>query len=154
MTGDRSPFEVVSTEHAEGWASLSPDGKWLAYEADDEGGQVYVLPFPPTGTRVRVSTTGGLSPKWLADGKRIVYVSLDRRFMAVDLTFSGGEIRPSPPRELFRHSTRRETPRLVRDFAVDARGQRFLVAAPHEEGDGESPLHVVLNWNAGLRQRH
>jgi Tol biopolymer transport system component len=154
MTGDRKPFEVVATDHAEGFASLSPDGKWLVYDADDEGGQVYVQRFPPDGTRTRVSSAGGFSPKWVTDGKRIVYVTFERRFMAVDLTIAGGEIRPAAPRELFRHSTRRETPRLVRDFAVDPAGQRFLVAAPAEEGEGESPLHVVLNWTTVLPQRH
>lgn len=153
MTGDRRPFEVVATDHAEAAASLSPDGKWLLYDSDDEGGQVYVQPFPGKGRRVRVSPNGGFAPKWLADGKRIVYVTFERRFMAVDLMISGGEIRSTTARELFRHSTRRETSRLVRDFTVDPLGRRFLVAAPAEEGEGESPLYVVLNWPAALGQR-
>jgi hypothetical protein len=72
--------------------------------------------------------------------------------MAVDLTATGGRIEPGPPRELFRHSIRRETPRLVKDYTVDGLGQRFLVAAPAEQGEDDSPLHVVLNWTAGLRK--
>ena len=149
-----APFELVSTPFFEGHAAFSPDGRWFVYDSEEDGGQIFVQPFPPDGRRVRVSTTAGsMSPKWLADGKRIVYVTLERRFMAVDLTISGREVRPGPPRELFRHSTRRDTARLVRDFAVDALGRRFLVASPAEEGEGESPLHVVLNWPAALRQR-
>jgi Tol biopolymer transport system component len=152
MSGGGQPFEVLGTPFIEGNASLSPDGRWMVYGSDDEGGQAFLQPYPPKGNRrVRLSTTGGLVPKWVAGGKQIVYVTIDRRFMAVDLTIAGGEIRPSPPRELFRHSIRRETPRLVKDYAVDATGQRFLVAAPTEEGDGESPLYVMLNWPASLR---
>ena len=132
---------------------MSPDGRWMLYESDDAGGQVFVQPFPPNGNRVQLSTTGGLVPRWLADGKRIVYVTIDRRFMAVDLAIAAGQIRPGPPMELFRHSVRRETPRLVRDYAVDALGKRFLVAAPTEEGEGESPLHVMLNWQGELKRR-
>ena len=153
MTGGGQPFEVLSTPFIEANASLSPDGRWMLYGSDDEGGQVFVWPYPPKGNRrVRLSTNGGHAPRWIAGGKQVVYVTIDRRFMAVDLTIAGGEIRPSPPRELFRHSIRRETPRLVKDYAVDASGRRFLVAAPTEEGDGESPLYVVLNWPASLRR--
>jgi eukaryotic-like serine/threonine-protein kinase len=152
MSGGGQPFEVLGTPFIEGNASLSPDGRWMVYGSDDEGGQVFVQPYPPKGNRrVRLSTNGGLVPKWVAGGKQIVYVTIDRRFMAVDLTIAGGEIRSTPPRELFRHSIRRETPRLVKDYAVDATGQRFLVAAPTEEGNGESPLYVMLNWPASLR---
>ena len=153
MDGTGKPFEVLSTPFIEGSASLSPDGRWLLYGSDDAGGQVFVQPFPPNGNRVQLSTTGGLVPRWLADGKRIVYVTIDRRFMAVDLSITAGQIRPGPPMELFRHSIRRETPRLVRDYAVDALGKRFLVAAPTEEGEGESPLHVMLNWEGELKRR-
>jgi eukaryotic-like serine/threonine-protein kinase len=154
MSGGGQPFEVLSTPFIEANASLSPDGRWFLYGSDDEGGQVFVQPYPPKGNRrVRLSTNGGLVPRWTAGGKQVVYLTIDRRFMAVDLAIAGGEIRPSPPRELFRHSIRRETPRLVKDYAVDAAGQRFLVAAPTEEGDGESPLYVMLNWPATLRPR-
>ena len=152
MSGGGQPFEVLGTSFIEGSASWSRDGRWMLYATDEGGGLVFVQPFPPNGNRVQVSTNGGIEPRWLADGKRIVYLTIDRRFMAVDLTIAGSQIRPGPPRELFKHSTRRENPRLVHDYDVDALGQRFLVAAATEESEGESPLHVVLNWSAGQRR--
>jgi hypothetical protein len=44
----------------------SPDGRWLAYEANDTGAfEIYVPPFPDvTRERWQVSTSGGTQPLW------------------------------------------------------------------------------------------
>jgi Tol biopolymer transport system component len=53
---------------------FSPDGKWLAYQANDTGRfEIYVEPFPRTGARTRVSDAGGERPVWSADGREIFY---------------------------------------------------------------------------------
>src|SRR6185295_12959782 len=41
-------------------AQISPDGHWVAYVSNESGGdEVYVLPFPGPGPKIRVSLDGG-----------------------------------------------------------------------------------------------
>jgi Tol biopolymer transport system component len=43
---DRHTAPVLDTISSEGYAALSPDGKWMAYQSDESGrNQVYVQPF-------------------------------------------------------------------------------------------------------------
>ena len=56
-------------------AELSPNGEWLAYGAGPSSLQadIYVEPFPPTGSRRRISQNGGYWPLWSRDGDRLFY---------------------------------------------------------------------------------
>ena len=61
-------------------SSLSPDGRWLAYFAQEpgrtlmEGYEIYVQPFPLTGAKYLVSSRGALDPLWSPDGKQLFYL--------------------------------------------------------------------------------
>ena len=46
-------------------AAFSPNGRWLAYHSDgagEQGGQIYVQPFPPTGEIHQITQQGGVFP--------------------------------------------------------------------------------------------
>jgi hypothetical protein len=65
---------IVNTRFSEGQPSLSPDGRWLAYQSDESGqAEVYVQSFAIRGPKVQVSVAGGEQPRWSTDGKRIFY---------------------------------------------------------------------------------
>ena len=67
-------------------AQFSPDGKWLAYYSMETGRrEIYVQPFPATGARWQISSTGGRQPMWRPDGKELFYVTEDRKLFAVDV---------------------------------------------------------------------
>ena len=72
---DRQTHALVSApSSAEMGSQFSPDGRWLAYQANDSGSfEVYVEPFPRTGTRTRISSAGGQRPVWSPDGREIFY---------------------------------------------------------------------------------
>src|SRR5262249_2809174 len=54
------PRPLHDAPFMEGNGQLSPDGKWLAYESMESGGQeIYVQPFPGPGAKVRISQQGG-----------------------------------------------------------------------------------------------
>jgi hypothetical protein len=59
-----------------GWeASVSPDGRCLAYASTESGrSEVYVRPFPAGVGRTQVSATGGRRPLWSRDGGQLLYV--------------------------------------------------------------------------------
>jgi eukaryotic-like serine/threonine-protein kinase len=55
--------------------SLSPDGRFLAYDSDETGRrEVYVQPFPDATDRWRVSTEGGSAPFWRSDGRELFFL--------------------------------------------------------------------------------
>jgi eukaryotic-like serine/threonine-protein kinase len=66
------PF--VSSRFNERSPALSPDGRWLAYTADNSGqDEIYVRPFPGPGGLVQVSASGGSEPVWARSGRELFY---------------------------------------------------------------------------------
>lgn len=60
---------------------LSPDGAWLAYLARDG---LVVQRFAAAGARVTVAAAGAAQPRWSADGRKLFYISPDKKLMAAD----------------------------------------------------------------------
>jgi Tol biopolymer transport system component len=134
---------------AEGAAEVSPDGKWVAYESSDSGDkEVYVQAVSGTGGRVRVSSQGGVSPRWSRDGRELFYWANEptSHFVAVDAATdsTGGTFRPGQPRELFQKMSG-----TTWDTTPDR--NRFLIEMMSSTGG--STLATVTNWFEDLRKR-
>jgi serine/threonine protein kinase len=57
--------------------SVSPDGKWLAYDARETSRfEVFLDTYPPSGTKLQVTTDGGAEARWSGDGKELFYVNV------------------------------------------------------------------------------
>lgn len=135
-------------------ARFSPDGRWIAYAADDTGDlEVFIQALGSEGdgqgpggmqggARVRVSTSGGDLPHWRDDGREIVYMDPDQRLMAVAVEVEQDRLALGTPRELFALERRIVTGDITGDH------QRFLLAT--QDQVPSEPLHVILNWPAGL----
>ena len=64
-----SPFNEESPR-------FSPDGRFIAFDADDGGvGHVYVQPFPGHGPRTAISAEESYSPDWINEGRQLFYMS-------------------------------------------------------------------------------
>jgi serine/threonine-protein kinase len=138
-------------------ATLSSDGRWLAYQSDESGRyEVYVRPFPDVNSgRVQVSTGGGTRPLWRRDGRELFYYvemgPAEGGVMAVPmetepalragvlaLLFRGGYLAPNTGRQIY-------------DVSED--GQRFLMLKNGAETSAVSPeIVVVLNWTEELER--
>ncbi len=145
--GDRKPFVVVGTEHGEREGRFSPDSRWIAYDSTESGRrEVWIQPFPPTGSRWQISTEGGVSPQWRHDGKELFFVGADGTLNAASIDMT----RQSPvwekPRALFRTIYQGGT---YASYAPSRDGQRFLIGAalPVEE---IAPIILEVNWTARL----
>ena len=56
---DRHPAPIVNTVYAEGFATISPDGKWIAYQSDQSGrNEVYVQTFDGLTERHQAALDG------------------------------------------------------------------------------------------------
>jgi Tol biopolymer transport system component len=74
LVGDRTPQRLAGPFRWGCSARVSPDGKWLAYVANDEATtNVYVRRMGDEGARVRVSRDGGDMPRWSRDGSLLFY---------------------------------------------------------------------------------
>ncbi|HMF00639.1 MAG TPA: hypothetical protein VKK06_12200 [Terriglobia bacterium] len=68
---------------------FSPDGRWIAFNADDSGRfEIYVIAFPVPGRPIQVSTNGGVQPRWRRDGKEMFYLALDGKMMSLEVRSS------------------------------------------------------------------
>ena len=73
--GDRTRRAILAEPTtAQMGSRFSPDGKWIAYQANDTGKfEIYVEPFPRGGARTKISDAGGERPVWSANGREIFY---------------------------------------------------------------------------------
>lgn len=136
--GDGSPHPYTATPFNERHATLSPDGRWLAYASDESGAfEIYVDQFPTPGRRARVTLGGGLEPRWRADG-RAVFFRRGEALFEVPLTFGAGAPEAQPALRLF------AIDREIRAYDTGRDGGFVLnVAAP---AGRVAPPAAVLNW--------
>ncbi len=149
MEGDRKPIPLVQGEFTEEDAAFSPDGKWIVFTSNESGkSEVYVQRFQPgasaPGERRQISDKGGIAPRWRRDGKELIYLTPDKKLMAVAITLTAAGIQSGTPQALFELPTL-PRPQFETAYDLSADGQRFLI--PVVAGDSApSPLTVVLNW--------
>ena len=80
VAGDRPPVPWSRTPFNESQGQLSPDEHWMAYVSDESGQmEVWVRPFQSGGGPVKVSTNGGIEPRWGRDGKELFYLAPPHR---------------------------------------------------------------------------
>jgi Tol biopolymer transport system component len=146
LFGDRKPFLFIGSPlFLEMGSQFSPDGHWLAYNSNESGeSEVYVVPFPGPGGKVRISTVRGDNARWRRDGKEIFYLA-GNTLMAAAVTANRSRFDVGPVQRLF------EVPMVDGYWPYDVShdGQRFLVNTV--EG-GVPPLTIVVNWPAALKK--
>ena len=146
LDGDRTPRPIVKTSFQETWATLSPDGRYIAYQSNESGRtEVYVHEFPDARNKWQISTSGGTQAHWRGDGKELFY-RVGTALMAVPVT-TGETLTIGSPVKLF--DTRFAAVTARGHYRAWPDGQRFLVLAPLAR-DLERPAAVVLNWANGL----
>ena len=60
MDDDDTSVSLLDSEFQEAAPTVSPDGRWIAYDSNESGApEVYVQRFPELGQRKTVSTDGG-----------------------------------------------------------------------------------------------
>ena len=139
-------------------AELSPDGQWLAYGAGPAApvSDIYVEPFPPTGSRYRISQDAGLWPLWSRAGDRLFY----RSSLISEVTLKSVDLVTQPA---FAFSNEQTLPieglsvvPFSRDYDITPDGERLVMIFPVDRTDGgeaaRPPIIVVQNWFEELRR--
>jgi Tol biopolymer transport system component len=158
----RQPVAVAATMAAETGATLSPNGRWIAYMSNETSRQeLYVQPFAPGTQAAGPSLPGGAKwlisrgtmglARWRADSQELIFLNADGALVTVDVT-SAPAFKASAPRVLAQlprnFLAQAGNPGALADATEDL--TRLLLAVPSEAGRRQE-LSVVLNWR-GERQ--
>ena len=138
-------------------AELSPNGQWLAYGAGPASPQVdiYVEPFPPTGSRRRISQNGGYWPLWSPDGDRLFYRPISS---AAGITLRSVDV-VTEPEFAFRNEQTLPIEGFIvvafhRDYDITPDGERLVMVFPADRSATLTPqINMVLNWFQELTER-
>ena len=153
---DQKPKQLIGAQA--GNDNLSRDGRWLAYQSSESGGrnEVYVQPFPLTGAKYQISTSGGGDPLWSPDGKQLFYLTPGgRQIVSVDIqtqpSFAFGKATPLPIEGIISTGPR--------SYDITPDGKYFVVMLPKAQTDrdkappGQINITLTLNWFEELKQR-
>jgi WD40-like Beta Propeller Repeat len=141
--------------------SLSPNGKWIAYSAQEQGSgrrEVFVQTWPALDRKWNVSEPGGRTPVWTRNGRELIFtVALatdsmgdsPQRVMSVQVG-AGPDFTFGPTRELFTAVFEHSTP--LRAFDVTRDGSRFLVAIGRRVSAPAGEPRMIVNWLTELKR--
>ena len=141
----QTPFQIQA-------ATISPDGRWLAYAANDTNrNEIYVQAFPGPGGKVQISTDGGAEPMWAKNGRELFYRNGDK-MMAVAIEAKGDALDAGTPKLLFEgRFAVSNVPGGDASYDVSPDGQRFLMLKP-EETQSTATIVMVQDWMNELKR--
>jgi len=147
-SGGRSRVITSSTGMLSlGSPTISRDGSWLAYLSHESGTgpQIFVRSVRDDSVRRQLTTSGGSSPTWRADGRELFYLSPDGDVMVISIG-AGPRLTPSSPTRLF-HVANVPAHYQNRWFDVSPDGQSFVFVLPVSD---RPVINVILNWQSLL----
>jgi serine/threonine-protein kinase len=139
--------EAVPTPYNGIDPAVSPDGRWMALVSNETGGsEVYLRPFPTpgAGAQWRLSTAGGVRPRWSGDGRWVYFRgrrdtgALWRVELQLGEKVSVGAPQPVPA-----------PAGITNAWDLDRRTGRIAVTAI--DRDDGSQVVAVPNWRKALR---
>ena len=148
------------TPYIERGSEISPDGRWVAYEASDPQQslqfQVYVRPLRiQNASVIPVTTEGGRQPVWSDDGTELFYLGIDGSLYSVPIE-PGPVFAARAPRRLFElrgHRGGFSGVYAARTYDVTNDARRFLVIKDDPNAiTAPAGIIVAQDWHEELRR--
>jgi serine/threonine-protein kinase len=163
LAGERRPQPLIATGNRERNATLTPNGRWLAYESNKSNrDEIWVTPFPvaPTNGESKVSVAGGTRPVWVSNTE-LAFMEPGEgtagRLVSVTIREDQNALEAAPPVKILDALDRYTMFPIGRTFDFSADGRRVLtVRTPSAPGTAsESALKMILiqNWVEELKRR-
>jgi hypothetical protein len=158
LDGKRSAVPLMPGGAAAGGGVVSPDGRWLAYVISVAGSpQIFISALSDPGSaRNQLTPSGGLQPRWSADGRELFYTALDGSLMSVAVRL-GPTFEWGTPMRLFPNNfyVGRGLQSRGGTYDVTPDGRRFLmlktVGNPDQLAESANVV-VVKNWGEELKR--
>jgi serine/threonine-protein kinase len=150
---------IADPRHDAKVVSISPDGRWLAYESTESGREeIFVRPFPNVSdAKVQVSTSGGFSPVWAKHARELYFLNGSRELVAASYAVTNGEFRAGTQAALFPTANPFLWAGNSRSYDVHPDGSRFLfLGRAQSSGDRTGPtddLILIEHWYTDLKAR-
>jgi serine/threonine-protein kinase len=142
LAGGAAPVKLFTTSGRMGEIEPSPDGRWLAYLAEESGqDQLFVRSADPARTdrwQVSRSRVTRMTPRWSRDGRELFYMARDS-LIAVRIA-PGEDFAIASQRTLFSMVGYRPS----FDVLSDA---EFIMVRPRPLKPGSQQLIMMENWN-------
>jgi Tol biopolymer transport system component len=138
-TGDK--LELDRSSHMRVFPALSPDGRWLAYVAEETGRwEIYVRGIGQNDQLWRVTTTGGEEPIWDRSGHHLFYRNGDE-WMQVTIS-PGPSFHASQPTRVLQ-GPYVNIPGYSYDVSADG---RFLLLKSDYQDKRTTQIEIIQNW--------
>ena len=145
ITAPARPF--IKTNHSEGNATFSPDGRFVLYQSNETGRfEIYVRPYPEGVRKFPVSSSGGIWPRWSSTGREIFYRSTGNVMMSATVDTSG-EFQSGKPQALF------DAAGYEIIYSPSPDGRRFLMMPGVAAEASATQLNLVTGFLSELRNR-
>jgi WD40-like Beta Propeller Repeat len=136
--------------------SFSADGSAMAYMSDTTGRfEVLGEPFPPDGSRTRLSEVGTDSawPVWSRSGSRLTYQITTGGFMAVDVVTPGFAIRNRRALAGSGNPNQRRIDSMPDGEHMFMTVQSAVSVTGADGGTGSTEIVIVENWIEEVKAR-
>jgi serine/threonine protein kinase len=144
LEGDRKPHEILAHGTS---ATLSPNGRWLAYSSNESGrDEIYVEAYGGGQGKWQVSANGGQVPHWSADGEELFYFDANQSLLAVPVREAGGALEFGAPQTIVSQWTVLTLP----FYSVSPDGKRILMERVTQQVN--LPVTVITNFTGGLKK--
>jgi serine/threonine-protein kinase len=147
---------LVDTPFDERGGVVSPDGRWLAYEANNNADryEVFVRPFPNVNDGVwQISVAGGAQPLWEPHGRELFYATLDGALMSAAVQAKGAVWSHATPTTVLDGNYVLGPGLSTRQYDITPDGKRFiLVKQPAAGADRAPSVIVVQHWLEELKR--
>ena len=155
LDGTRRVTPLVQSPFNERNGSVSPDGRWLAYEANDSGRvEIYVRPFPDVNSgHWQVSTNGGTRPIWARSGQELIYVSQTGALMGVGVA-RGQSWAATTPIQVVKEGYFTIPSWWGLSYDISPDGQRFLMIKEAGADGTAAPASIIVvqHWVDELKR--
>lgn len=160
LDGSRKVTPLIRTSFSERNAVVSPDGRWLAYDANESGArEVYVRPWPDVENgKWQVSSGGGTRPLWSRDGRELFFY--DTRLGPAGASVMRVRVTPgvtwtaTAPEQLLEGPFYMSANNPGRTYDISPDGRRFILVKADAGGAEATPPQVVIveNWIEELKR--